>query len=133
MTRSAPLPVRSCMHMHFIKMRHPQVRNLKTFAILNPTSDALNFRWEPDSASADSPAAAGEPSLSCLTRQGSIGAGQRSEMAFEFSPTSPQPLVRNLLLHQSIFLSHTCTPQLHSVCLQCCAISNSVLPCGAEG
>ena len=103
-----------------------QVRNLKTFAILNPTSDALNFRWEPDSASADSPAAVVGTSLSCLTRQGSIGFGQRSEMAFEFSPTSPQPLVRNLSLHHPVAASNA-----HAVfdCTPCFCSS----PCAVEG
>ncbi len=110
-------------------MRRLQVRNLRTFTILNPTSDALHFRWEPDSASADSPAAVGKPSLSCLTRQGSIGAGQRSEMAFEFSPSSPQPLVRNLLLHQPVAVSLAHALIAHPVFAVLCYITQHARLC----
>ena len=74
------------------------MRNTKVFTVLNPTSAAFHFVWEPEggaaAASGAAAAAAANPGLSCLTRHGAIAAGQRAEMAFEFSPTSPEPLVR---------------------------------------
>ena len=77
-------------------MRASQVRNTKVFTVLNPTSAALHFMWEPAGAAAAAAAgmaAISEAALSCLTRHGTIAAGQRAEMAFEFSPASPEPLV----------------------------------------
>lgn len=74
-----------------------QVRNTKVFTVLNPTSAAFHFVWEPEgggAAASGAAAAAADPGLSCLTRHGTIAAGQRAEMAFEFSPASPEPLVR---------------------------------------
>ena len=70
-----------------------QVRNLKLFTVLNPTSAAYSFLWEPERPSGGSPGAPGQGALTCLTRQVSIGAGQRAEMAFEYAPTSPEPQV----------------------------------------
>ena len=71
------------------------MRNTKVFTVLNPTSAAFHFMWEPEGggAAASGAAAAADPGLSCLTRHGTIAAGQRAEMAFEFSPASPEPLV----------------------------------------
>ena len=76
-------------------MRASQVRNTKVFTVLNPTSAAFHFVWEPEggAAAANRAAAVAEPGLSCLTRHGTVRAGQRAEMAFEFSPASPEPLV----------------------------------------
>ena len=72
------------------------MRNTKVFTVLNPTSAPFHFVWEPEGggAAASGASAAADPGLTCLTRHGTIAAGQRAEMAFEFSPVSPEPLVR---------------------------------------
>ena len=59
-------------------------RHARRFAVLNPTSAAYAFRWA-DVAVAGRPAG-DRAGFRCVTPDGTIGAGKRVEMVFEYCP-----------------------------------------------
>jgi hydrocephalus-inducing protein len=58
-----------------------RVLNTKRFYVLNPTGIGYDFTWAPVNPEATSP-------FTCLTRKGTVSAGRRFEMVFEYVPTA---------------------------------------------
>jgi len=68
-----------------------KVRNTKRFMVLNPTSVAYEFVWEPVSsvsAAEESTSSAPPSAFRCLNHRGVIAAGKKYEMVFEYTPDS---------------------------------------------
>jgi hypothetical protein len=53
-------------------------RNVKRFLVMNPTASSYEFVWESQGAPS--------PAWRCLTPKGTILAGKRGEMVFEYTP-----------------------------------------------
>jgi len=68
-----------------------KVRNTKRFMVLNPTSVAYEFAWEPVSGvppGEEFSSAAAASAFRCITQRGVIAAGKKYEMVFEYTPDS---------------------------------------------
>jgi len=73
-----PIEASTTVRCAELESRGTRVRNTKRFCVHNPTAQAYEFTWE----------AVGEPdpSWKCATPKGTIGAGRKGEMIFEYTP-----------------------------------------------
>ena len=70
-----------------------KVRNTRRFLVLNPTSIAYEYSWEPAEVAGGGSNAAALPQRSvfrCVNRRGMIGPGKSAEMVFEYTPEAQE-------------------------------------------
>jgi hydrocephalus-inducing protein len=67
-------------NVHVIEMSSlgTRVRNTKRFYVINPQNVSYEFTWEPEGVP--------NPAFRCVTGEGLMLAGKRSEMVFEYTP-----------------------------------------------
>ena len=91
-----------------------QTRNVKRFLVMNPTSVSYEFVWEAQGVPS--------PAWRCLTPKGTILAGKRGEMIFEYTPNEvsvAETFFSFKILGQSrnqgelfLFVGHVVEPQV---------------------